>query len=108
MQPGARSGVLTVNMKTNKRKLQRTRNLTRYTYAKTSFQGWRVCLSCNYRHFVRYVSDKTFGGEENSFAVALQLRDRVRDELSRDPSRVQEIFDKYKAISLPLDGAGEV
>lgn len=66
------------------------RNITRFTYEFTSFQGWRVTLCRNQMHFTRYFSDKQYGGEEASFAVALAVRDKVLQLLRlypNDPAR---------------------
>ncbi len=73
-----------------------TRNITRYTYLKTAFQGWRVCISRNRQQFIRYFSDKVFGGEELSFAAARELRDRILTELQANPGNVEAIFARYR------------
>ena len=42
------------------------KNLTRFTYETTAFQGWRLCISRGGQTFMRYFSDKpcqTCGGE---------------------------------------------
>ncbi len=72
------------------------RNITRYTYVKAAFQGWRVCICRNRRQFVRYFSDKVFGGEERSLAAAQQLRDRILDELNAEPGNVDAIFARHR------------
>lgn len=66
------------------------RNITRFTYEFTSFQGWRVTLCRNQMHFTRYFSDKQFGGEQESLAAALATREKVLAALRRyphDPAR---------------------
>ncbi len=72
------------------------RNITRYTYARTAFQGWRVCLSRSRKQFTRYFSDKVYGSEEGSFAAALELRDRLLAELENAPGNAEAIFSKYQ------------
>jgi len=46
------------------------KNLTRMTYETTAFKGWRLALSSKGTAFIRYFSDKKYGGEEQSFAAA--------------------------------------
>ncbi len=68
------------------------RNITRFTYEFTSFQGWRVTLCRNQMHFTRYFSDKQYGGEEESLAAALATRDKVLAALRRYPNNPQQAF----------------
>ncbi len=82
--------------------IPKTKHLTRYTYQNTAFQGWRVSITRNFHHFVRYVSDKACGGAEQSFAAALALRDQVLKELQQHPNSPQQVFDAYKSSPLPL------
>ncbi len=46
------------------------RNLTRFTYETTAFQGWRLCLSRAGTTFTKYFSDKKYGGSKKSLATA--------------------------------------
>ena len=46
------------------------RNLTRFTYETTAFQGWRLCLSRAGTTFTKYFSDKKYGGSKKSLAAA--------------------------------------
>ena len=46
------------------------RNLTRFTYETTAFQGWRLCLSRAGTTFTRYYSDKKYGGPKKSLTAA--------------------------------------
>ena len=43
---------------------KRRKNITRFTYEFTSFQGWRVTLCRRQEHFTRYFSDKQYGSAE--------------------------------------------
>lgn len=54
------------------------KNLTRFTYVDTAFQGWRVCISRNGKTFVKYFSDKKFGSEEASKEAAEELLDKIQ------------------------------
>lgn len=46
------------------------RNLTRFTYETTAFQGWRLCLSRAGTTFTKYFSDKKYGGPKKSLGSA--------------------------------------
>jgi hypothetical protein len=46
------------------------RNLTRFTYETTAFQGWRLCISRGGTTFTRYFSDREFGGARKSLTAA--------------------------------------
>jgi len=46
------------------------RNLTRFTYETTAFQGWRLCLSRAGTTFTKYFSDKKYGSSKKSLAAA--------------------------------------
>ncbi len=46
------------------------KNLTRFTYETTGFQGWRLSISRKGATFTKYFSDKKYGGEKESFAAA--------------------------------------
>lgn len=46
------------------------RNLTRFTYETTAFQGWRLCISRGGSTFTRYFSDRQFGSSKKSMAAA--------------------------------------
>ena len=46
------------------------RNLTRFTYETTAFQGWRLCLSRAGTTFTKYYSDKKYGSSKKSLVAA--------------------------------------
>lgn len=46
------------------------KNLTRFTYETTAFQGWRLCLSRAGTTFTKYFSDKKYGSSKKSLAAA--------------------------------------
>ena len=46
------------------------RNLTRFTYENTAFQGWRLCLSRGGATFTKYFSDKQYGGGKKALEAA--------------------------------------
>ena len=46
------------------------KNLTRFTYDTTGFQGWRLCLSRNGTTFTKYFGEKKYGGPRKSLKAA--------------------------------------
>lgn len=60
----------------------KNKNITRYTYENTDFQGWRVSIQRCGRIITRYFSDLYYGSEEESFREALAYRDHVLSEMS--------------------------
>ncbi len=73
------------------------RNITRFTYEFTSFQGWRVTLCRKQVHFTRYFSDKQYGSEEASLAAAVEMRDRVLAALRAMPEHPELAFAPFRA-----------
>ena len=46
------------------------KNLTRFTYEHTAFQGWRLCIARKGKVFIKYFSDKQFGGPRKALKAA--------------------------------------
>ena len=46
------------------------KNLTRFTYETSAFQGWRLSISRGGTSFTKYFSDKKCGGDKKSLAAA--------------------------------------
>jgi hypothetical protein len=46
------------------------KNLTRFTYETTAFQGWRLSLSRSGTTFTKYFSDKKYGSERKALNAA--------------------------------------
>ncbi len=46
------------------------RNLTRFTYETTAFQGWRLSIARGGQTFTRYFPDRKYGGERKALAAA--------------------------------------
>jgi len=57
------------------------KNLTRFTYETTAFQGWRLCLSRNGTTFTKYFSDKHYGGERKALKAADGALKQLKDLL---------------------------
>ncbi len=68
------------------------RNMTRFTYEFTSFQGWRVALCRKNLHFIRYFSDGQYGGEQAAYTAALFVRDRLMELLNLYPDDPETAF----------------
>ena len=64
------------------------KNLTRFTYETTAFQGWRLCLSRAGTTFTKYFSDKKYGSERK----ALKAADGALNEL-------KELLDKSRKVN---------
>lgn len=62
------------------------KNLTRFTYDTTDFQGWRLSLSKTGTSFIKYFSDKKYGGERKALKAASDALADLKDLL--DSSRL--------------------
>lgn len=88
------------------------KNITRYTYENTDFQGWRVSIQRCGRIITRYFSDLQYGSEDSSRQEAIAYRDRIfaamsarRDDLPQfmdeELERVQQILREKEALFNP-------
>ena len=50
--------------------MESRKNLTRFTYDTTAFQGWRLSLSKRGTTFTKYYSDKQHGGQRKALKAA--------------------------------------
>lgn len=57
--------------------LKSKKNLTRFTYETTAFEGWRLCVSRAGTTFTKYFSDKNYGDGRQSLAAAEEARSRL-------------------------------
>ncbi len=57
--------------------LKSQKNLTRFTYETTAFEGWRLCVSRAGTTFTKYFSDKNYGSARDSLRVAEQTRGKL-------------------------------
>ncbi|MBB5352138.1 hypothetical protein HNR46_002379 [Haloferula luteola] len=64
------------------------RNLTRFTYENTAFQGWRLCISRGGATFTKYFSDKQYGSGKDALVAAEAALEEIKDVISRS-RRVQ-------------------
>ena len=58
------------------------KNLTRYTYETTSFEGWRLSFSRAGSQFTKYFSDRKHGGPKKSLAVAENALEEIKEIVS--------------------------
>ena len=61
------------------------KNLTRFTYETTSFQGWRMNISRAGSTFTKYFSDKKYGSERKALKAAEAALEEIKDTV--DSSR---------------------
>ena len=57
---------------------QSKKNLTRFTYGRTAFQGWRLCIARKGRTFMCYFSDADYGGGEAALKAAEGALEKVK------------------------------
>ena len=55
------------------------KNLTRFTYETTSFQGWRMNISRSGTTFTKYFSDKKYGSERKALKAAEAALQGIKD-----------------------------
>lgn len=72
------------------------RNITRYTYETTSFQGWRLSICRKWNQFTKYFSDRQYGSEEAAFNAAIEMRNRIFADLKLMPDNPRAVFERYK------------
>lgn len=71
----------------------KNKNITRYTYENTDFQGWRVSIQRCGRIITRYFSDLQYGSEEDSYREAVHYRDDVFAQMARHRDDLPEYMD---------------
>ncbi len=75
--------------------MKHLKNITRFTYEYTSFQGWRVTICRKNVHFTRYFSDKQYGSEEAALEAAISVRDAILEGLKKNPLRPETVFKNF-------------
>ncbi len=63
------------------------KNLTRFTYETTAFQGWRLCICRGGKTFTRYFSDRQCGGERKALKAAEAKLAEMKEFLEKAPRR---------------------
>ena len=69
----------------NLKKMKSRKNITRFTYDNSDFQGWRVAYTRAGEKFVRYFSDKQYGGVKKSLSVAEDHLEELKRVLDKIP-----------------------
>lgn len=54
------------------------KNITRFDYGRTAFEGWRLNVACKGTIFLRYFPDKKLGGPEKSLEAAKSALEQIR------------------------------
>lgn len=73
---------------------QPMKNITRYTYESTDFQGWRVSIQRCGRIITRYFSDMQYGTEELSLREAVEYRDYILTALAEHRDNLPQFMDE--------------
>ena len=63
------------------------RNLTRFTYETTAFQGWRLCICRGGATFMRYFSDREHDGPRKALKAAETKLSAIKELLDKAPRR---------------------
>ena len=71
----------------------KNKNITRYTYESTDFQGWRVSIQRCGRIITRYFSDLQCGSEEESYRQAVEYRDEVFAQMALHKNDLPDYMD---------------
>lgn len=71
------------------------KNITRYTYETTAFQGYRLSICKNKHLFTRYFPDSRYGSAEEALQEAIKVRDSIFKLFEEDNLSVCKIFAKY-------------
>jgi len=101
-----------LRMATNKlHPMKSKRNLTRFTYDNSAFEGWRLCISRAGTTFTRYFPDRKLGGARKSLKAAetalaevkvmLDGAKRVNGKLS--PTAIKKIEKALKDAVVPVE-----
>ncbi len=77
------------------------RNITRFTYEFTSFQGWRVAVCRQQKSFIRYFSDRQYGGRDAALEAALAVRNLLLEELRLYPNEPMVAFEHCRTAGPP-------
>lgn len=86
--------------KDHTRPLKVRKNLTRFTYETTSFQGWRLAVCRQGKSFIKYFSDKQFGGSEAALAVAEATLNKILNAINESKKQhgkvTNEVLEKIE------------
>jgi hypothetical protein len=74
----------------------KAKNITRFNYKKTAFQGWRLALSRKGHSFIKYFGDSQYANYRESFRAALEARDAILHELKQPGADPAVVFNAAK------------
>ena len=78
--------------------MNKHRYITRYNGRKgtrNTFCGWRLCITRQKESFVRYFTDREYGGMEDSLAAALSMRGCMLEAMEQGTS-FAEVAARYR------------
>ena len=58
------------------------KNLTRFTYQNSAFEGWRLCISRSGQTFTKYFPNRQSGGEKKALEAAEKTLDQLKTLLN--------------------------
>lgn len=72
------------------------RNISRFTYENSTFQGWRLSLRRQGYQFTAYFADEEYGGEEPARQAVLEARERLFAELASHPDTPKAVLKSFQ------------
>jgi len=82
------------------------RNLNRFTYETTAFQGWRLNIARGGKTFMRYFSDKQCGGPRKALKAAEAKLAEMKELLDKAPRRNNKLTKTAEAKARKMLKAG--
>ncbi len=76
----------------------KVKNITRYTYERTSFQGWRLSICRKWNQFTKYFPDRVYGSSKAAKIAAVVMRERILEDLEKTPGDPRSVFERYKDL----------
>lgn len=81
----------------------RAKNISRYTYKKTAFQGWRLALRRQGKQFVKYFADRQYENSTEAFKAAVALRNAILKELKKNGADPAIVFESAHELMKKAD-----
>lgn len=60
----------------------KTKHITRYSYPKQAFNGYRVCITKSGTCLTKYISDREAGSKEEAERIAHKLHELIVEQLT--------------------------
>jgi hypothetical protein len=77
-------------------RMKSKKNLTRFDYENSAFEGWRLCITQKGASFVRYFPDKKLGGPKKSLVAA----EKALKELKELLGNAKLVDNKHSATTI--------